>query len=89
MTREKIEDDIVRLDYADYRSKIFLRCKLVYEGGRPPTLIDCDFDSCEFIFEGRALNTMSFIHSIAHGSGGGDELVVKNFLGLANWSRVE
>ena len=78
---ERIENEIIVLDYTDLRNKHFYQCKLIYRGGRPPNLINCVFDTCEFIFEGPALATLLFLGGIARSSGG-KELVSK-MLGIA------
>ncbi len=83
--KKGVADQIIRLDYTDHRNTIFERCKLIYEGGRPPTLINCDFIECEFIFEGPARNTANFMASLAKGGSGGAELVIRGMLGLQNW----
>lgn len=89
MANQTIVDSVVHLDYADFSNTFFKNCKLIYGGGRPPSFVHCTFDGCEFIFEGKALNTMRFIGAIAKSGGGGDDLVVRQFLGLNNWSRNE
>jgi len=83
--KKRVADQIIKLDYTDHRDTVFERCKMIYEGGRPPSLINCDFIECEFIFEGPALNTAHFMASIAHGGAGGADLVVKGMLNLQNW----
>ncbi|SCB16566.1 hypothetical protein [Rhizobium hainanense] len=83
--KKRVADQIIKLDYADHRDTIFEHCKMIYEGGRPPSLINCDFIECEFIFEGPALNTVHFMAAIANGGAGGAELVVKGMLNLQNW----
>lgn len=82
--RPKVENAIVRLDYAELRDTIYEHCKLVYEGGRPPSLIGCDFIDCDFILEGPAKNTASYLSALANG--GAAELVIVHMLGFTQWA---
>lgn len=79
--RKEVRGEVVQLDYADLRDTNYINCKLVYKGGSPPILVNCTFDTCEFVFENEALNTIRFIAGIANSSGG-QELVLHKFLGL-------
>ncbi len=83
--RPEIRGKIIKLDYATLRDTIYKDCKLIFGGGRPPSMLNCDFIESEFILEGPAQNTMHFLGSIAHS--GGDELVVNGMLNLKDWSR--
>lgn len=87
VVKDEITDQVVHLDYAEYHDTLFRRCKLVYEGGRPPTLVGCVLDECEFIFDGPALNTVRFLKLLSEGGEGGAELVIKTFMGLNDWSK--
>lgn len=80
--RKEVRNQVVQLDYADLRDTDYKNCKLVYKGGFPPVLVNCTFDSCEFIFENEALNTVRFIAGLAQNEGG-KELVLGSFLGLS------
>ncbi|MCR9088669.1 MAG: hypothetical protein NXH97_18210 [Rhodobacteraceae bacterium] len=82
-TRPIVEGEIIKLDYATLQDTIFRNCKMIYGGGRPPTMINCVFDACEFIFEGPALNTQMFMASLANG--GAEDLIIGTMLGLPNW----
>lgn len=81
--RPEITGDIIKLDYATLRDTKYVDCKLIFAGGRPPVMQNCDFIECEFILEGPAQSTLHFLESLAHS--GGAELVVKGMLGLVNW----
>lgn len=81
--RSVVQGEVVRLDYTVLRDTIFRSCKLVFEGGRPPSMIGCDFVDCEFILEGAARNTQIFMTLLAKGGAG--ELVVHQMLGLSDW----
>lgn len=71
-----IEGEIVKLDYGEFRNTIFKNCKMIYAGGRPPTLVNNDFLNCEWIFEGEAQNTVLFLKTM-YESGGGFEKLIK------------
>ncbi len=81
--RPVVKGEVVKLDYASLRDTIYVHCKLVFAGGRPPSIVGCDITECEFIFENEAMNTLHFMQSLAH-AGDGD-LVVKQMLGLEDW----
>ena len=78
---EVVEQQIVRLDYQTFERKSFYKCTLVYAGGVPPVLKDCDFVDSTFVFEGPAWNTAGFMASIAQSGDGGRQLVL-GMLGL-------
>lgn len=75
-----MKGEVIVLDYADFRNTRFEQCKLVYRGGKPPTLINNDFIGCEWIFENEAENTLTFLQALI--GGGGEELVL-NALGIS------
>lgn len=76
-----VENETVLLDFKELRNTIYRNCRLVYEGGTPPILVNCDFVNCAFKLEGRALNTIHFLQMIANSTGGRD-LVISQMLGL-------
>lgn len=78
---EVIEGIVVRLDYVRFERKSFYKCTLVYGGGLPPTLIECDFIDSNFAFEGAALQTAQFMAAIANGGSGGRDLIL-SMLGI-------
>ncbi len=80
--RKTVAGEVVVLDYAELQDTIYRRCKLVYKGGTPPTLVGCDFIECTFLFENEALNTMRFIAALAHSGDSGRDLVVHTLLRL-------
>ena len=75
--QEIIEGQIIALDYSTFANKHFVKCKLIYKGGRPPVAINCLFDQCEFIFEGPALATVRYLASMARDAAGGREMVLQ------------
>ncbi|MEQ8340075.1 MAG: hypothetical protein RID15_13860 [Marinovum algicola] len=81
--RTEVTGEVVKLDYARLSNTKFFQCKLVYEGGRPPMMENCDFIECEFILEGAARNTQAFLTLLANS--GAEDLVVHGFLNLNSW----
>jgi hypothetical protein len=80
--RKLVKDAVVRLDYSTLQDTTYEDCKLVFEGGRPPVLINCSFVRCEFVLDGPALNTQAFLTMLARTRDGAD-LVVNGMLGLS------
>ncbi|WP_139218705.1 hypothetical protein [Roseivivax halotolerans] len=72
--KRTVKGDVVVLDYADLRNTRYERCKMIYRGGRPPTLVNNDFVECEWIFENEAQNTLRFLKALVEG--GGEDLVL-------------
>lgn len=83
--RPIVEGKRIDLDYNTLKDTIYLRCLLVYEGGRPPKMVGCDFRECEFAFEGKALNTQLFMGAMANAGPGGAKMVIQEFLGIQGW----
>ena len=78
---EVVRDQVVRLDYTQFERKSFINCTLVYAGGLPPVLLECDFIDSRFAFEGPALATAQFMAGMANSSLNGKELIL-SMLGL-------
>lgn len=85
--RAEVRGEIIKLDYATLRDTNYINCKLVFAGGRPPSMVNCDFIESEFILEGPADATRFFLSVLAK-SGAGD-LVVKGMLGLQDWEKQD
>lgn len=81
MERKEVRNDVVVLDYGSFSDTNFIGCKIIYRGGRPPTLLNCDLIDCEWIFEGPALNTVGFLRSLV-ASDGVRPFVLHGVLGL-------
>jgi hypothetical protein len=81
--RTEVRGELVRLDYSVLRDTNFVECKLIYGGGRPPILQNCDFIDSEFILEGHAQATAHFLAIL--GRSGAGHLVIHQMLGLTNW----
>lgn len=75
MTKKKlIKNQTIVLDYVELSNTRFEGCKMIYKGGRPPSLDSNDFINCEWIFENEAANTVAFIKGLVHG--GGKDLIL-------------
>ncbi|WP_428925007.1 hypothetical protein [Marinibacterium sp. SX1] len=81
--KKLVKGEVVHLDYATLENARYEECKLVYEGGQPPSLINVDIIGCEFLFEGKAQNTIKLLRYIV--DLGDAPLVVNQVLGLKNW----
>lgn len=88
-SRKRIEGEVVSLDYGTFRDQVFVDCKLVYEGGGPPSLTNCEFIDSEFVFEGRAKNTARFITAMADAESGLENVILEDMLGLKSWARKD
>jgi len=80
--RKVVENEVVYLDYGDFRETDFRNCKLIYKGGRPPNLINNNFHACEWIFEGDAGNTVAFLRALAAPGAGGRVFLMEHLLGI-------
>ena len=69
--------ETVTLDGNEFDICIFDGCSLVYRGGPPPILNDCQFAGTRFQFEGAAANTVAFVQAMA-APGSGLQSVVRD-----------
>lgn len=51
-------------DNNTYESCIFKNCVIVHQGGKPPSLSNCQFDGSAFSFDGPAANTLIFFRAL-------------------------
>lgn len=51
----------VILDGETFSDCVFASCRLVYSGGEPPQFQGCQFDDCEWKFEGAAAQTLTYL----------------------------
>ncbi len=79
---EVIREQTIVLDADHLVKKSFINCRLVFAGGLPPVLQDCDFIDSNFALDGAALNTASFLASLAH-AGDSPKAVVFAILGIS------
>lgn len=64
-TRNQTVTGRVSLDGASFFNCDFTDCDLIYEGGLPPTLNNCRFNSARFTFQGPAGATLQFLKAMA------------------------
>lgn len=63
--KDKVIDGPVDLDGSTFENVQFKGAQLFYSGGVPPQFTNCGFDGSTVEFRGQALNTLSFIKSMA------------------------
>lgn len=69
------EGKTVVLDFNEFESCVFHRCKVIYHGHSGTAIEGCEFRNVEWSVEGPAALTLTFLKML-HGSGGGlQELV--------------
>lgn len=76
-----LQMESVILDGGYFYKKSFVFCNLIYSGGVPPTLVECDFLNSKFSFDGPARNTLDLLAAFAQGGKSGRDLVF-GFLGV-------
>ena len=68
------------LDGKEFDGCTFHDCTLVYSGGDPPTIRNCNFGNCRWEFRSAADRTIGFMRALYHGMGeGGRQLVEQTF----------
>jgi hypothetical protein len=87
MTDSTLQDETVQLDGHEFIRCKFVRCVLVYSGGRPPKITGCSFDAAtRFQFSGAAGDTIGFMIGMYHG--GFKALIEKTFDSIRNNTHV-
>jgi hypothetical protein len=61
--------ETVVLDGESFADCEFRDCRLVYNGGEPPSFSQCRFDDCDWKFEDAAARTLAFL-KVVWGAGG-------------------
>lgn len=69
----------VDLDNRKFKNCKFNRCTLVYSGGGPIALEDCEVVAPSYVFEGSAENTVKFMTLMYHRMDGGKLLIEQTF----------
>jgi len=54
-----------QIDNHVYINCHFLNARMIYEGGIPPGFDNCQFDASNFVFQGPAGYTLSFLRAMA------------------------
>jgi hypothetical protein len=64
------------MDGNEYENCKFENCTIVYRGGTIPTINNCNFQDCNWLFDDAAQRTLAFMKLLYHGMGAhGPELV--------------
>jgi hypothetical protein len=63
-------------DGKSYNGCQFTRCTIVYSGG-DTSFVNCNFDTCNWIFHGAAGKTVAFMKALYHGMGQSGKLLVE------------
>ena len=72
----------VNLDGEEFVNCTFDRATLVYVGGEPPTLKDCNFAAFTFEFQGSAARTVLFLQAMASPNSGLQRVIRETFPAL-------
>lgn len=80
--KEIFEDKSILLDGEHFEACTFTRCKLIFEGGMPPVLVQNNFNECMWVFDGAALRTIAFMSALYRG--GAKELIEATFENIRN-----
>lgn len=71
----KFINEAVVLDGNEFSACQFEQCRMIYQGGEQPKLVQCHFTRCTWHLEEAALRTARFLRSVYHSGPGGKELV--------------
>lgn len=55
----------LKLDGGEFVNCRLDDCDLIYTGGLPPSIVDCEIRNCRVTFEGAALNTLALLKGMA------------------------
>lgn len=69
-------DEDIHIDEARYVDCVFRNCRIIFTGKPLPGFENCSFDSCQWVFDGPAENTIQYFAALYTGLGpGGRELM--------------
>ena len=57
----------ILLDGSSFERCVFNDCRMIYQGGEPPQLVNCTFKGSNFGMDGPAANTLAFLNAMYHG----------------------
>ncbi len=69
LTGQEFRDEEIALDFHQFESCRFVRCKLVFHGYAGAALDRCEFIDVQWGFGGPAAATMGFLAAMYHGGG--------------------
>src|SRR5215218_1853227 len=71
-----ITDENVVVDGKTFNNCRFVECRILYKGGKVPEFTNCAFESCQWVFDGPAENTIQYFALLYTGLGlGGREII--------------
>src|SRR3990172_11054774 len=73
------ENRSVSLDGESFYRCIFRRCLMKFSAIVPVTMLGCEFDNCEWAFDGPASLAMNFLSQLYQEGEGGKNLVENTF----------
>jgi hypothetical protein len=83
-TATKFNHETIVLDGEAFSACEFRDCRLVFQGGEPPTFEDCTFDDCDWRFEAAAANTLAHLKTVwAAGGKAQIQALIKTITGAA------
>ncbi len=66
----------VSLDADQFFNCRFVRCTMIYSGSSGVVMEGCELDSCDWVFDGAADNTLIFLSQLYRGLGSGGQQLV-------------
>jgi hypothetical protein len=64
---QTFQDDAILVDGNQYRNCVFIDTTLIYEGGKLPTFVNCQFRGVDLQFAESAANTLKFLSGLNKG----------------------
>lgn len=83
---QSFKNSAVELDDNQFFGCTFQKCKLIYRGGKPPSIADCSFTEISIAFEDYAQNTLVFMTALYHG--GFSEIIEATFNNIRGNKKV-
>ena len=71
------ENTSVNLDNTSFEGCKFTRCRMVFGGTGPVSLVNCTFNDVSWHMTGPAENTLSFLRAMYHGMGDQGKSIVE------------
>ena len=84
ITKNKLANEEVILDFHEYESCEFDSCRFVILGHGPFALNQCEITNCEFTFAGPAASTLQTLATIYHINEQGKSLIEGTFEQIRN-----
>ncbi len=79
----RFDNSSVEVDGNRFESCTFVRCRIIFSALDTVTFKDCIFDRCDWVFDGPAETTLTYLSALYRGLGPqGQELVEAVFQGI-------